>query len=306
MNHKSQYWSYANGRVVPNADCAIHIQNDAMGTMRGMRVFSTAVAVGSAVFRLTSHLDRIIVAAKQLGMQPNITKTQMQAIVQEVLAAQETADMIMLRLILSGQSAESTATGMRAEFYVYVSAMPHYPDALYRDGVWLGSYPHQRELASVKLTNYVAAYMARQRLPQGVDSPLYVTPGLNPEVLEGDTYNSIFVDESGLVTPPADGRILVGITRQCVAKLAEQLGIGYREAIIPLDTIHQYSECFMTTSLRFLMPVRQIDETPFSVGHGTTTARLQSAFKALFHAETGYALSQLGFHSELVPFNHGG
>jgi branched-chain amino acid aminotransferase len=306
MKKKTQYWSYSNGGIVPNADCAVHIQNDSLGTMRGMRVFSTAVAVGSVVFRLTSHLDRIILAAKHIGMQPNITKTQMQAIVQQVLAAQETSDMIMVRLILSGQSAESTAVGMRAEFYVYVSAMPEYSDALYQHGVWLGSYPHQRELAPVKLTNYVAAYMARQQLSQGVDSPVYVTPGLNPEVLEGDTYNIVFVDESGLVTPPADGRILVGITRQCVAKLAEELGIGYREAVIPLDTIHQYSECFMTTSLRFLMPVRQIDETPFSVGHGTTTARIQAAFKAMFHAETGHCLSQLGFHSEPVPFNHGG
>ena len=166
MKKKTQYWSYSNGGIVPNADCAIHIQNDGLGTMRGMRVFSTAVAVGSVVFRLTSHLDRIILAAKHIGMQPNITKTQMQAIVQQVLAAQETSDMIMVRLILSGQSAESTAVGMRAEFYVYVSAMPEYSDALYQHGVWLGSYPHQRELAPVKLTNYVAAYMARQQLSQ--------------------------------------------------------------------------------------------------------------------------------------------
>ena len=112
MKHKSQYWSYSNGRVVPNADCAIHIQNDALGTMRGMRVFSTAVAVRSRVFRLSEHLDRILAAAKQLGMQANTTKVQMQVIVQQVLEAQETADMIMIRLILSGLVGVLRAIGM--------------------------------------------------------------------------------------------------------------------------------------------------------------------------------------------------
>ena len=122
----------------------------------------------------------------------------------------------------------------------------------------------------------------------------------------GDTYNVVFVDESGLVTPPNDGRILLGITRKCVAALAQELGIGYREAVIPYATIGQYSECFMTTSLRFLMPVRQIDETPFSVGRGTQTVRLQAAFQALFQSETGHWLPQLGVHADPVPSTHDG
>lgn len=300
------YWSYANGRIIPNAECAIHIQNDALGSMRGMRVFSTSVAVGPVVFRLSDHLDRIIAAAKHIGMQPNQTKTEMHTIVQAVLDAQQTADMLMVRLILSGQSSEASTSTMRAEFYVYVSAMPQYADALYHAGVWLGGYPHQRELAPVKLTNYVSAYMARRQLPKGVDSPLYISPGLDPDVLEGDTYNIVFVDDSGLVTPANDGRILLGITRKCVAELAKKLGIGYREAVIPYATIGQYSECFMTTSLRFLMPIRQIDETPFSVGRGTQTVRLQAAFQALFQSETGHWLPQLGVHADPVPSTHDG
>lgn len=85
-------------------------------------------------------------------------------------------------------------------------------------------------------------------------------------VLEASRGNLFLVRDGILVTPPADGRILPGVTRGRVLHLAEALDIPVREEIVPFDRLREAAEVFVTGAVRGIEPVRG--------GDGATTSAL--------------------------------
>jgi para-aminobenzoate synthetase/4-amino-4-deoxychorismate lyase len=69
-------------------------------------------------------------------------------------------------------------------------------------------------------------------------------------VLEGSRANVFIVEGGTIVTPPADGRILPGVTR---ARLLELLGA--REEVIPVARLVDADEVFLSGSVRGVEPV---------------------------------------------------
>jgi para-aminobenzoate synthetase/4-amino-4-deoxychorismate lyase len=69
-------------------------------------------------------------------------------------------------------------------------------------------------------------------------------------VLEGAWGNFWVLEGGRLLTPPADGRILAGVTRAVLLQLAPALGYHAREEPITLDRARQAPATFMTSALR--------------------------------------------------------
>jgi len=88
-------------------------------------------------------------------------------------------------------------------------------------------------------------------LPDGSE-PLIADGG---ELLEAARANLFIVEDDRVVTPPADGRILPGITRAAVMRLAADEGIPVREEAVSSARAARASEVFVTGSLRGIEPV---------------------------------------------------
>src|SRR3954462_13247265 len=69
-------------------------------------------------------------------------------------------------------------------------------------------------------------------------------------VLEASRGNVFAVYEGVLCTPPADGRILPGVTRARVLLIATALGIPVREEPVALDRLAGATEVFLTGAIR--------------------------------------------------------
>jgi branched-subunit amino acid aminotransferase/4-amino-4-deoxychorismate lyase len=68
-------------------------------------------------------------------------------------------------------------------------------------------------------------------------------------------------------------------------KLAASNGISTREAPLELDGVEGWSECFITSTSRHVMPVTAIDGRPVGWGRpGLLTARLSRLFEEFFTA----------------------
>jgi para-aminobenzoate synthetase / 4-amino-4-deoxychorismate lyase len=78
-------------------------------------------------------------------------------------------------------------------------------------------------------------------------------------MLEASRGNLFVVRDGTLVTPPADGRILPGITRGRVLLLAADLEIPVREAAVPWDRLRDTDAMFLTGAVRGIEPVRGCD-----------------------------------------------
>jgi para-aminobenzoate synthetase/4-amino-4-deoxychorismate lyase len=90
--------------------------------------------------------------------------------------------------------------------------------------------------------------------------PLILTD--DDEVLEAGRANLFIVSEGGLITPPADGRILPGTARATTLDLASDLGIPATERSLQLADLQAADDLFLTSSLRGIRPVRTLGGTP--------------------------------------------
>jgi branched-subunit amino acid aminotransferase/4-amino-4-deoxychorismate lyase len=83
-----------------------------------------------------------------------------------------------------------------------------------------------------------------------------------------------------LITPPADGRILPGVTRVMLLGLAPQLGLTVAEEPISLARLRDADAIFLTSSLRHAVPAVLGEERP----RPDTTDRIKTIREALAKA----------------------
>jgi len=165
---------------------------------------------------------------------------------------------------------------------ILVEPLVPLPVALYRDGAKVSLVRTSRAADAApgaKVSNYLGSMLAlKQAKATGAHEALIV--GAEGAIVEGATSNLFVVRKSLLVTPPEEAGILAGITRAHVLDVAGELGIEVTfEPIFP-DDLAGVSEAFLTSSLREIVPVVQVDERVIGDGRpGTVTRRVHAAFR---------------------------
>jgi len=89
-----------------------------------------------------------------------------------------------------------------------------------------------------------------ERLEREVSPALPVFVDVDGDVLEATRANVFAVDRGVVVTPPADGRLLPGVTRERVLEAAARLGLDVREDRISLEDLAAADEIFLTSAVR--------------------------------------------------------
>ncbi len=122
------------------------------------------------------------------------------------------------------------------------------------------------ELASRVVAGGIGAHKwADRRLLAGADAALAPRLPLlldrDGTVVEASRGNLFVVPDGTLVTPPADGRILPGVTRRRVLLLAAELGIPVREESVAFERLGEADGMFLTGAVRGIEPVRGCDGT---------------------------------------------
>jgi para-aminobenzoate synthetase/4-amino-4-deoxychorismate lyase len=117
---------------------------------------------------------------------------------------------------------------------------------------------------------------AREQAGLGADQHLLILDA-SGEVLETDRANVFAVIDGVLRTPPADGRLLPGITRAAVLRLAARDGMPAKEEPLSARLLRQAAEVFVTNSVHGIMPVRSLAGADVSWPAGPVSHRLRSA-----------------------------
>lgn len=86
------------------------------------------------------------------------------------------------------------------------------------------------------------------------------------EILETGTGNLFAVFANRITTPPADRRILPGVTRARVLELAWSLGFDAEERPLELAELSEAAEVFVTSAVRGVVPVTASGEARWGVG----------------------------------------
>jgi branched-chain amino acid aminotransferase len=133
---------------------------------------------------------------------------------------------------------------------------------------------------AIKSGNYLNSVLglaeARQR---GADDCLM----LNNDgfVTEASTANVFAVFGDVVRTPPLHAGILAGVTREILFAVCRCEGIPAEETDLTPAALRQADELFLSSTLRDVVPVTELDAAPVGRGGpGPRTTRLQAAFSA--------------------------
>ncbi len=107
------------------------------------------------------------------------------------------------------------------------------------------------------------------------------------EVTEGACSNVFLVCEGQLITPPLEQRILAGVTRDVVLKLARRMRLPVIERTVTCDELLAADEVFLTSTSIDVMPVVRINQSLVGSGQpGLLTQRLAAALQDDLRAQT--------------------
>lgn len=122
--------------------------------------------------------------------------------------------------------------------------------------------------------NYVNSFYAKRAVVrEGYDEAILLDP--DGFVTEGPLCNFFVVRDGALLTAPLS-KVLGGITRDSVLRVAQRMGIDCRERDYTVDEVRAADEAFFTGSLIRVQPVGAIDRTPLGAqSPGPVTRRLQ-------------------------------
>ena len=104
-------------------------------------------------------------------------------------------------------------------------------------------------------------------------------------VAEG-TGSNVFAIRSGkLLTPPPQAGLLEGVTRALTLDLAANEQISCEEILFTPQELLQCEECFITSTTKEILPVREIDDKAFSPVPGPVTRQLMLAYRKFVEKE---------------------
>lgn len=226
------------------------------GVSLGLGVFETLLVNDAVPFALTRHLRRLYSGAQSLGIASPTDGYLRSAVASTIAANQGIGLLLRLRItLMAGQGSPAAPFAEAGTTTVLVTATPVAPAA----GAVAAHVSQFRRnerspLAGIKSTSYAANVIAlrdAQRL--GADEALLLNT--RDELCEG-THTNVFVEVDGqLRTPPLGSGCLPGITRQLVLEWCQ-----VHEAPIAGTELARTRECFLTSSVRGIIPVGSIGE----------------------------------------------
>jgi branched-subunit amino acid aminotransferase/4-amino-4-deoxychorismate lyase len=135
-------------------------------------------------------------------------------------------------------------------------------------------------LAGVKCVNYLEHLIAWEEA-RARDFHEAVVLNERGEVVSATMANIFWVRDGALHTPALQTGALAGITRACVLRLAEELGIPVVEGVNELAHLGDADEIFLTSAGLGLAIVNTFDFHHYTVPIGSVALRLHEAFRQL-------------------------
>ena len=298
MADQSQH-IWFNGKILPWEKAKIHVMSHVLhygsGVFEGIKCYLTDK--GPAIFKLPEHIDRLFLSAIKYKMKIPFTK-------QELM--QGCIDMVHLN--------KFTECYIRPiAFYGYDTLGVHPKNcpvevaiASFYWGAYLGeeglnsgvnitispwkklsndSFPPSAKASGQYMNSLLAVQDAREK---GFDEALLINH--NGYIAEGSGQNIFIIKDGIIFTNDQQSSILMGITRECIIKICNDLNKKVEITNLTKDMLFSADEAFFTGSASEITPIATVDKKPINNGKpGDITLELKNIYSRIIHGkETNY------------------
>jgi D-alanine transaminase len=268
-----------NGVLIHPAQACVPVFTPALYGAYG--IYESMQVANGVVFALDAHLQRLAHSAALLEMSLPADVSTAKRWIAEVLAANGCAECTLRLFVIGGER------GAGAVAYIWPQPPTVYPLDHYTRGAPAITFPGQRFMPEAKSINTLASYLARlQAQSVGAHEALLTHDGY---LTEGANSNLFAVADNVVLTPPSD-QVLAGVTREILINLAHADGVETRETRLMMTDLHRWTEVFITSTSRHVMPITTVDGRPIGSGAvGPLTRRLMTLYEEHFSQATTIA-----------------
>lgn len=288
-------WIWKDGSFVRWDDCHVHVLSHSMqfgsSIFEGIRCYSTQR--GPAIFRLREHMTRFLNSAKVYRMDLAYSLDDLVQANRE-LVVKNGLDACYLRpMALRGYGAAGMVP-FESPLEVYLPCWPwgtYLGEGALENGVdvcistWQRVAPNTIPAMAKVAGNYLGGQLIKmEALANGFAEAIALDTG--GRVSEGSGQNVFLVRNGAIYTPPVDGSLLPGITRDTVISLANDAGIPVHVEAIAREALYMADELFFSGTAAEITPVRSVDRIKVGAGKpGPVTRQLQAAFENVTHGK---------------------
>ncbi len=261
-----------------------HTLHYGMGVFEGVRAYKSD-SLGTSIFRLQEHTDRLFRSAHIMRMKMPYTKDVVNEAHKMVVRENGLAEAYLRPMAFYG----SEGMGLRADnlkVHIMVAAWhwPSYMSPEARDlGIRIRTSSYTRHHVNISMCkakangHYINSLLALQEaLDSGCEEALLLDN--EGYVAEGSGEN-FFLVRDGIIYTPELTSCLDGITRNTIFHLAADCGYTIKEKRITRDEVYVADEAFFTGTAAEVLPIRELDGRQIGEGRrGPITTRLQDLY----------------------------
>ena len=279
---------WMNGKLVPFKDAKVHVLTHALhystSIFEGIRCYDTPN--GSAVFRLSEHVDRLFKSAKLYSMKMQYTKKEISDAILQTVKASGLKEAYIRPLAYYGYGTMGlTPTTNKVDMSIACwewkmgeSKAGKFSGAKCKVSSWMKIDSRSQPMQAKAASNYANAALARmEALENGFDEAIMLNS--QGKVAEGSAENIFIIKDDVIQTPPLSAGGLEGITRDSIMQIIEENNGFVIERDLERDDLYTADEIFMTGTAAEVKSVTQIDKVKIGTGKmGSTTRAIQKSY----------------------------
>jgi D-alanine transaminase len=269
---------YVNGDYLPEEEGKVSIFD--RGFLFADGVYEVTAVVGGKLIDYAPHMERLERSLKEIAMAWPCTKAELRSMHEELIRRNAVKQGWVYMQITRGAADRDfkfpKAVGSSLVAFTQVKDIIDNPDAV--TGVKVISVPDvrwaRRDIKSVMLLAPVLGKQAAYEA--GAFEAWMIEDG---HVTEGTSSNAYIVKDGRVITCPLSNRILAGITRRSLFRLAAESGVTIEERRFTLSEAYESDEAFLTSATNFVLPIVEIDGNRIGGGQpGPVARRLRALF----------------------------
>ena len=275
--------AYVNGRYLPHARAEVHIEDRGYQFSDG--VYEVCEVRGGRLVDERKHLARLERSLTEIRMPVPMSPAALRVVLRETLRRNRVRDGLLYLQVTRGVARRDHGfppPGTKPSIVVTARSIDRAKlEGQAETGVAIITVPDNRwERVDIKTIALLPNVLARQSArDQGAREAWFVDR--DGFVTEGSSSNAWIVSKAGaIVTRPAAGGILKGITREVALEVAAQQGLKIEERKFTVAEALAAREAFLTSATQVVMPVVRIDGSKVGDGRPGAVAR---ALRARFH-----------------------